>query len=216
MWHELLRLAHRLTSAQRMEMVKLLGAIIAFGLGLWQYHRTQVWKRVEFVAKEMSTFFDDEAAKAAMTMLDWSKKTMELYRYRNPSDSTQVLVTYELVKGSLGTSLEKHHSKSETAVREIFDRFLSFLERFESFIETGAVHEKDLKPYLHYWTKLLSGTDKKSPKLKELLLPQLWVFIHHFGYDKVARLVSRYDKIDSQLHSQPAKWTLNRIRPRHH
>jgi hypothetical protein len=181
------------------ELLKIGGAAFAFGIGLRQYNRAQVWKRVEFVASEMKAFFDDEAAKAAMTMLDWSQKDLQLYRYRNHDDATIEEVNYDIVKSSLGIDPEKRHSKVESAVREIFDRFLSFLERFEGFIETGVVTQRDLHPYLHYWTRLLSGSDCSSPLVTQKVLPQLWTFIQHYGYDSVARFVARYYEIKPNL-----------------
>jgi hypothetical protein len=180
-------------------LLKILGATVAFGIGLWQYRKNQAWKRVEFVASEMKAFFDDEAVKAAMTMLDWRRKEMELFRYRGHGDSTTVEVSYDLVAASLGTDPKRRHNKEESAVREIFDRFLSFLERFEGFIETGVVTEKDLKPYLHYWTRLLSGRDERSPEVTEKVLPELWKFIGHYGYENIVRFVDRYDEIRPEL-----------------
>lgn len=195
-------LAQEGTHLTWLELMKIGGVSCAFLIGLWQYHKAQVWKRLEFVAGEMKAFFDDEAASAAMTMLDWSRKEIQLFRFRNPDDSTSETVTYEIVKASLGTERGKRHNKVESAVREIFDRFLSYLERFEGFIETGAVKQKDLKPYLHYWTKLLSGSNCHSPLVSIEVLPQLWAFVDHYGYDKVRHFVGRYDEIRFEVETQ--------------
>ena len=54
-----------------LEILKLLGAGVAFGIGLNQYRKSETWKRLEFVAAEMRAFYDDAAVKLAMGMLDW-------------------------------------------------------------------------------------------------------------------------------------------------
>ena len=56
------------------EVLKLLGAAAAFWIGLNQYRKSETWKRLEFVAAEMKSFYDDAAVKLAMGMLDWRKK----------------------------------------------------------------------------------------------------------------------------------------------
>ena len=93
------------------EIAKIVGAGIAFLIGVSQYSKAQVWKRVEFVASEMKTFFDDEAAKAAMTMLDWRRKEMTLYKFRNENDFERVQVSYSIVAISLGTDPEFRYDK---------------------------------------------------------------------------------------------------------
>jgi hypothetical protein len=40
-----------------LKAVALLGAAIAFGIGLFQYRRAQQWKRAEWVAQEMKLLF---------------------------------------------------------------------------------------------------------------------------------------------------------------
>lgn len=179
--------------ADRLELLKIGLAVVAFSIGWCQYHKAQVWKRVEFVAAEMTRFFDDEAAKEAMTMLDWRRKRMTLYKYRDANDLEKETVTYAIVARSLGTDPKLNYDKIQSAIREVFERFLLFLARFEGFVRTGVVEENDLTPYLDYWLKLLAGNDENSPEVTHQVLPQLWDFIHFYGYKDVARFVERYE-----------------------
>jgi hypothetical protein len=41
------------------EILKIVGAAVAFGIGLRQYSKAQVWKRLEFIGAEMRVFFDE-------------------------------------------------------------------------------------------------------------------------------------------------------------
>lgn len=177
------------------EIIKITGAALVFGTGLWQYRKSQNWKRHEFVASEMKAFYDDTAVKAAMSMLDWRKKKMTLFKFRNENDLERVVVDYEVVASALGTDVEMQYDKRQSAIREIFERFLEFLARFDGFVEARLVRKKDLNPYLDYWVKLISGQDVHSPQATEKVLPQLWKFIDYFGYRDVRRLVSRYHTV---------------------
>ena len=161
------------------EAVKVVGAAIAFVIGLQQYRRSQVWKRLEFVSAQMKIFFDDRAARATMHMLDWRKKKMPLYKFRDEDDSEEVTVVYKDVAAALGVDSEAHYDKKLSAIREAFERFLECLARFEGFLNAGAVEPTDLNPGLDYWVKLLSGHDTHSPEVTKEVLPSLWKFIDY-------------------------------------
>ena len=173
------------------EITKILGASLAFSIGLWQYRKSEAWKRLEFVAAEMKIFYDDVAVKAAMAMLDWRKKEMTLFKYRGENDYSRVVVDYEIVADSLSINPDSQYGKTQSAIREIFERFLEFLARFEGFLEAGVVKQSDLNPYLDYWMKLISGRDSHSSEATEQVLPQLWKFIDYYGYRDVRRFVGR-------------------------
>ena len=177
------------------EIIKVFGAAVAFVIGLRQYNKSQVWKRLEFVGSEMKAFYDDVAVRSAMTMLDWRKKEMALFKYRDEDDTTKVEVNYETVAAALGTDPDVRYDKTQSAIREIFERFLEFLARFEGFLEAEAVKERDLNSYLDYWMKLTSGNDPHSPEATQKVLPQLWRFIDYYGYRDVRRFVSRYETV---------------------
>jgi hypothetical protein len=49
---------------------------------------SEAWKRLEFVAAETKTFYDDTAVKAAMMMLDWRKK-----KWHSSSPETRTIST---------------------------------------------------------------------------------------------------------------------------
>jgi hypothetical protein len=186
---------HSASFSDRMEVAKLLAAGVAFGIGLWQYRRSQIWKRLEFVSAQMKIFFDDPAAREAMIMLDWRKKKMPLFKFRDEADEEYVTVDYKMVAGALDIDPEAHYDKKHSAIREAFERFLEYLARFEGFIEATAVEPKDLNPYLDYWVKLISGHDNRSPEVSREVLPSLWKFIDYYGYRDVRRFVNRYHAV---------------------
>ena len=177
------------------EILKILGAAAAFWIGLSQYRKSEAWKRLEFVAAEMKAFYDDAAVKLAMGMLDWRKKEVALFKYRGENDFERAVVDYAIVASALGIDPEMKYDKVHSAVREIFERFLEFLARFEGFLATGVVKHADLNPYLDYWIKLIAGQDAHSPEVTKQVLPSLWKFIDYYGYRDVRKFISRYETV---------------------
>lgn len=109
--------------------------------------------------------------------------------------SKRAMVDYAIVADALGIDPELKYDKIHSAVREIFERFLEFLARFEGFLATGVVNTTDLSPYLDYWIKLIAGQDAHSPEVTKQVLPSLWKFIDHYGYRDVRRFISRYETV---------------------
>jgi hypothetical protein len=191
----LLWLSGSVSFSNWIEILKLLGAATAFWIGLNQYRKSEAWKRLEFVAAEMKAFYDDPAVKLAMGMLDWRRKEVALFKYRGENDLERVVVDYAIVANALGTDPELKYDKTQSAVREIFERFLEFLARFEGFLAAGVVKKTDLNPYLDYWIKLIAGQDAHSPEVTKQVLPSLWKFIDYYGYRDVRRFFSRYETV---------------------
>ena len=181
--------------ANWIEVLKIVGGAAAFWIGLSQYRKSEAWKRLEFVAAEMKAFYDDTAVKLAMGMLDWRRKEVALYKYRGENDFERATVDYAIVARALGIDPEAKYDKIHSAVREIFERFLEFLARFEGFLATGVVKQTDLTPYLDYWIKLIAGQDAHSPEVSKEVLPSLWRFIDYYGYRDVRRFIERYEKL---------------------
>ncbi len=177
------------------EILKILGAAAAFWIGISQYRKSEAWKRLEFVAAEMKSFYDDAAVKLAIGMLDWRKKEVALFKYRGENDFERAVVDYAIVATALSIAPELRYDKVHSAVREVFERFLEFLARFEGFLATGVVNKADLNPYLDYWIKLIAGQDANSPEVTAQVLPSLWKFIDHYGYRDVRRFMSRYQTV---------------------
>jgi hypothetical protein len=191
----LLWLCRSVSFSNWIEILKILGAAAAFWIGLSQYRKSEAWKRLEFVAAEMKTFYDDAAVKLAMSMLDWRRKEVALFKYRGENDFKREMVDYAIVASALGIDPDLKYDKVQSSVREIFERFLEFLARFEGFLAAGVVKKTDLDPYLDYWIKLIAGQDAHSPEVTQQVLPSLWKFIDYYGYRDVRRFISRYETV---------------------
>lgn len=174
------------------EVLQLVGAGLAFVIALSQYVKAQSWKRAEFVANEVRAFLSDADVLKVMTMLDWGSRGIELGERAEDGSPRKTRVNYELLSSALMTRDEHGgaFSEQEAAIRDCFDRFLEYMERFEAFIEAGLVRPRDFSPYLHYWTALLAGEYGKIRHRE--VLPKFWRFVDFYGYSGVRHLVSRY------------------------
>jgi hypothetical protein len=149
--------------------------------GLFQYWRSQLWKRAEFVAAQMAAFFAAPAVRKATQMIDWAKRRIDLYD--RPSDlpatwplvsrrlQCRALLPHTVVAGVPNMSRDNsgddavdestsgiatdsdvaEFTRAEAAIRDAYDGFFGGLETFSSYVNTGLVSVSDLRPYLNYW-----------------------------------------------------------------
>lgn len=75
-----------------LSVIGLVGAAIAFVVGLSQYSRAQQWKRAEFLANEIKDLLADPKAVNALTMIDWGARRIKLI----PDNEKRTLVTYPM------------------------------------------------------------------------------------------------------------------------
>jgi hypothetical protein len=179
------------------DYVALLGVIaglIAFIVGLIQYVRAQLWKRAEFVAKEIKEFESKRDVQMTMQMLDWNLREFKLFPEKKPGEQ-KVLITDEILSSALVPHEERigGFNEVEVCIRDIFDQFLDGLERFEHFIESGLVTHKEFYPYLIYWIKIIG--DRNSGRKPPEFYDSFWKYLDSYGYSGVQKLLGRYGYI---------------------
>jgi hypothetical protein len=174
-----------------LKMLVLLGAALAFIVGLAQYRRAQHWKRVEWVAQEMKSLFGDPLVQAALLMFDWGSRRIPLYPDRQAENERFVRLTNEMVADALLLHDDRPDGFSdlETDIRAAFDRLLDGFERFHSYVETGLVRLSDLRPYLKYWAVNLCRP--RAPRPKEHRLVRLTAYMKRYGYEGALALLDR-------------------------
>lgn len=146
--------------------LKLIGGIsglILFGIGFKRYNKDQIWKRNEFVAKEMKDFMSDKMVINAMFMLDWGERYIELFPNKSTYEERFAKVDREILKSALQfhdlrskVEGEVRFTEIEVAIRDTFDQFFLYFERFYHFIEAGLITSNELKPYLNYWLESIA------------------------------------------------------------
>jgi hypothetical protein len=121
-------------------------------------------------------------------MLDWNRREINLSQGVKIFDIDVVLCKAFIPKTHKNEP--QGFTIEETLIRDHFDTFFDYLERFESFIETGLVSKEDFYPYLNYWFNIIGN--KQSGRKELEFYEILWKYIDFFGYTKVQKLMSRY------------------------
>ncbi|MEM9087602.1 MAG: lipase family protein [Cyanobacteria bacterium P01_F01_bin.53] len=79
----------------------------------------------------------------------------------------------------------------ETALRDWFNKMLNGLEHFGYFLESGTFSEKELRPWLNYWIKLIADPACRRPGASKFY-DALYSYIHHSGFSGVQKLFERF------------------------
>jgi hypothetical protein len=170
----------------------LLGAGVAFGVGLAQYRTAQAWKRAEFVASETKQFFDDELVATALLLVDYS--VIRLDEQGQMSSKGHVFDDALLqraltVHTKFADEIEKF-PPDEMQARTAFDALLTGLERFDQYVSTELITVGDLKVHLDYWIDKLANPD--SDWKPQGFYDAMRNFVVAYQYRGVMRLFERF------------------------
>jgi hypothetical protein len=80
----------------------------------------------------------------------------------------------------------------EAKIRDSYDLFLDYLERFASLIELRLVTAKEFDPYLKYWIDAITKND--LPERSSTWRCTLLTYINFYGYPGVRSLFAAYGK----------------------
>lgn len=171
-------------------------------IGLWQYRRADLWKRSEFIAREIETFQKDPVVRNAFAMLDWDSRHINLYQKSEPKAEDMVFVDRELLWKALlphpvkmlceqyrfgSPAAEADNQRlfrfPEVAIRDTFDTFLGYLQRFSHFIDAGLVTPHEIGIYLLYWIRLIAGSDEITEGTNAPWRLVLLAYIDFYGFE---------------------------------
>jgi RNA binding exosome subunit len=165
------------------------GGLTIFIIGLIRYTKDQIWKRNEFVAKEIKEFVSDKQVQNMMYMLDWGKRKIELFPYDPDYEKRFAIVTRSVLNAALQSHKIKHKfSKVDVAIRDSFDQFLGYFEMYERFIKRKLITSNEIEPYLKYWIQTI------SEDIEQPVRETIHHYINEYGYSGVQNLFIRFDK----------------------
>jgi len=149
-------------------------SIVGAAKWIYEYTKKLKWERTKFLSEKMDEFFSDPEIKKVLTMLDWNSSKIEfngnLIRY---DDS--------MLMASLTThNLKSSFSVEEKYIRILFDYFFDKLMKFQIWIDTGLIDQKDTIRFLGYYLDILSG--KRKSKSNEFVF-QLKNYMDFYGYE---------------------------------
>ncbi|MEO0768074.1 MAG: lipase family protein [Cyanobacteria bacterium J06649_4] len=184
----------------------------AVSWGIFHYVRQQNWQRIEFLRQAVREFEQDSDIRNALKILDFEE--YRDYHLKNPAYGKPVSfhVTDDLLCNALANHDERARQKHqidyqqdhdtldpealrryqiETALRDWFNKMLNGLEHFGYFLESGLFTEKELKPWLGYWIKLIGDPAYRRPGASRFY-DALYSYIHHSGFFGVQKLFERF------------------------
>ena len=171
------------------EVIKICGAGTAFIIATYQYVTAQKWKRREFVAAQVRDFKSDKWIAAGLTILDWSDRKVAFPN--EIEDKPFVFITHEalLCAALLPHSPPNGYSTKEALLRDCFDRLLDGLVMFQNFIEARLISVDELRPYMNYWLRSISGETRQHT-------PQFYLLLHNYinvyGFKEAAQLLESF------------------------
>ena len=162
-----------------LKIAPLLGTFVAFVAAVVQYMRSERWKRIEFVGESMRNMKSDAAVINVTTMLDWANRSVRLFPEREEEAKQWVMVTHADVAKALRPADEHGFTDVEARIREQFDVYFDYLERFYQFVKGGLIPAKAFQPLLQYWIDLIS-----QPREPLIVKGQsaIWTYLQTYGF----------------------------------
>ena len=171
------------------------GAFILFFIGFKRYKKDQTWKRSEFVAKEFNDFNSNKTVRNAMYMLDWGSRKIELFPDKLLYADRFAIVDRKILESALiyhelriKVPNNDRFTEVEVAIRDTFDHFLSYFEKFDQFIIAKLITVEEIAPYLKYW--VITITENMNESTREIL----YNFINEYGYTGTQDLFAQFKK----------------------
>jgi hypothetical protein len=123
-----------------------------------QNKTNQDWKRAEFIASEVKEFYRDPIVARVLQMIDYSDRRYDigmkdkdgrpLVTRVTHSESAAMKLHEEMslvaIEAALRTSDE--YTNEEATIRDYFDTFLYYIERFERFLKLSLISEDEIFP----------------------------------------------------------------------
>lgn len=222
--------------------VAAVGVLIAgstFTSAVYQAIRAQTWKRKEFVAEQMASFFANPSVKAVLLMLDYSEREIDVPR----GPGADKWASLRIDQGLLAAALLPHELRDRTRkrpkcdpdaviqgrpdfspedglIRDAFDVVFDRLDTFNAFIEAKLIKLDDIQPYLMYWLESIADTDCfLGEHLRRSL--RLYIDAYEFrGVQKLCALVgcpialTKEDIAGFKRMISGAQWASDSVNPR--
>jgi hypothetical protein len=173
-----------------------IGTIIAlaiFAFGLYQFWRSERWKKNEFIAKAFRDMADDLACQRAMLMLDWDEREINFGSHEEPKK--QKYKRAMLIDALRTRNLNL--TELEMDIRDTFDRFFYFISLFERALQNRLISEQSVYPYLAYWIALLQGNrlllenNEKDKEENKKVVDQIRHYVETYHFVDVQKLLDR-------------------------
>ena len=157
-------------------------------------------------ADEIDSFYDHPAVWLATRIIDYENLTIEksdvdcLQNSMNSKDVWNFLVYHadvDLMEARKSDGLSSVFGHDERRIRDLFDKFLTKLERIEKLIDNEVIFQADFGDFFSYWLQLMTEVPSPGDRVSHLsdsIRRILWKYIRGYEYRGVVRLFALYDR----------------------
>jgi hypothetical protein len=180
-------------------LLTLVGALLAFVLGLREYREDQRWKRLALFNEQLQAFEAEPAVGVALTMLDYREPHVCVAAEWVPNPERRCFqATDSLMTAALASVLERRVlSDHEYQVVYALDRMLTALDRIDYLHEQGFLGSEVQHPTVEYWISLIGDgrSTTRPPDVKH----KLCAYVREMGYNGALALVLRYTPAEHRV-----------------
>lgn len=157
-----------------------------------QNKTNQDWKRAEFIADEVKEFYRDPIVVTVLQMIDYNDRRYDIGMKDKEGKPLLTRVTHSesaalkldeetslvAMEAALRTSDE--YTDAEATIRDHFDTFLYYIERFERFLKLSLISEDEIFPYLRYYIRIFRG---KVDHVDVRMLESFRMYLRDFHFE---------------------------------
>jgi hypothetical protein len=170
------------------DLVKI-GGLLAAGFALYKWHWEQRWKKTQFLIDFMNKFDSNPDVIVAKKAIDWVTKIDIPEKYGKDLEPF-ISSTNQLNEALRQHSQNPHFSVQEFYIRDVFDVFFDNILKLERYIQRGVVDKDDLRPFLLYWLKQISGNGSNRDASFGRAVK---MYIEAYEFSELKGLLERYD-----------------------
>lgn len=189
-------------------LLTLVGAAVAFGLGLREYQEEQRWRRLALFNEQMHAFEAEPAIGNALTMLDYRQPHICVPAESVPDPERRCMqVTDSLMAGALSAVMQgRVLTDQEHQVVYAMDRLLTALDRIDYLYVQGFLGAEVQHPTVAYWIQLIGDrrASTKSPAFKRTLCDYAREFAYVGALDLVVRYTPAEHRVEGCTPGRPA------------
>jgi hypothetical protein len=164
------------------EVATLAFAVAGGSFALWRWTVDQKWRRVQYAQSLIKEFLENKSVAKACEVIDTDGDVLFEIEGK-PKKRRNINVSNKFLLRSFTTFTEKEENTyDEIAIRDVFDELFSRISVFQSHIDTGLIKLRDVRPYLEYWIKELSGHGNVH---SQEVAAKIRKYLQFFGYSQV-------------------------------
>jgi hypothetical protein len=167
------------------DSLTIVAGTIGGGFALWRWTIDQKWRRVQYAQSLIKEFMNNENTRKAFEILDTEGEVIFLKEH-GAKKKTTIEINDDFLNHALSTfDQQSENSDEEIIVRDLLDSVLNELGIFQSHIDAKLIKPEDIKPYLEYWVRALSGRGHvRGSKFAK----QVAIYLSYFGYERTLKL----------------------------